>query len=106
MRIVRLYGAGAAERDRALRDAALGRTVEACGIAELQPGVRAHEGERHVHAYPELFVILAGEVTVPIAGGPTDIARAGDIVLVEAGEEHHLTNHTSLPCVVLYLILR
>jgi len=42
---------------------------------------------------------------VPIEGGPSGIARAGDWVLVEAGEEHHLANHTHLPCTALYLIL-
>lgn len=106
MRVIRLHELGAAERDAALREAALGREVTACGVAEFAPGVRAHDGERHVHPHDEVFIILAGEIAVPIAGGPTEVARAGDIVVVAAGEEHHLTNNSTVPCVAAYLILR
>ena len=74
-------------------------------MAEFAPGTVAHEGEKHVHEDDEVFVILTGEIRVPITDGPTDIARAGDWVLVARGEEHHLTNHTQLPCVAMYLIL-
>jgi len=106
MKIIRLHETSAAERDSALRDAVLGREIEACGVAEFPPGVCAHEGERHVHAHDEVFIILSGEVTVPITGGQTEVARAGDIVVVAAGEEHHLTNHGTLPCAAAYLIVR
>ena len=107
MQVIRLYEPPARSSSaQMVQQVMQGRTVEACGVATFPPGSVAHEGERHVHAHDEVFIILAGEITVPIVGGPTDIARAGDWVLVEAGEEHHLTNHTGLPCVALFLILK
>ena len=105
MNIARLHEATAQERDEAVHEAFLGRRVASCGMAEFAPGAVAHEGERHVHEHDEAFIILTGEITVPIVGGPTDVARAGDWVLVKAGEQHHLTNHTHLPCVALWLVL-
>jgi quercetin dioxygenase-like cupin family protein len=94
--IARLHEATAQERDEAVHEAFLGRRVASCGMAEFAPGAVAHEGERHVHEHDEAFIIV---------GGPTDVARAGDWVLVKAGEQHHLTNHTHLPCVALWLVL-
>ncbi len=105
MRVFRVRELSNEQRAEAVRELLLGRRVISCGVAEFAPGVRAHEGEEHVHEQDEVFVILCGEVTVPIKGGPSEVARAGDWVLVEAGEEHHLTNHTRLPCVAIYLIV-
>jgi quercetin dioxygenase-like cupin family protein len=105
MKIVRLHEASAQERSDAVRKAFMGRNVVSCGTAEFAPGTYAHEGERHFHEHDEVFIILTGEITVPIKDGPAGVARAGDWVLVKAGEEHHLTNHTHLPCVAMYLIL-
>ncbi len=105
MTISRLHETATADLDRTVSNAFLNRTVAGCGVAEFAPGSRAHEGERHIHDHDEVFIILTGEITVPITDGPTDVARAGDWALVKAGEEHHLTNHTRLPCVAMYLIL-
>jgi len=105
LRIFRVHDQPADALSHAVRQVFLGRTVQSCGVAHFAPGVCAHERERHVHDHDEVFVILAGEITVPIVGGPADVARAGHLALVEAAKEHHLTNHTSLPCVALYLIL-
>jgi quercetin dioxygenase-like cupin family protein len=94
------------DNQQALRDLLGDRRIAHCGIAEFPPDTVAHEGEKHVHEHDEIFIILAGQITVPVTDGPTEIAHAGDWVLVEAGEEHHLTNHTNLPCVAMYLIVR
>jgi len=106
MKVIRALETPPSENAAAVRDVFLNRTVVACGVAEFAPGRRAHDGEQHVHEHDEVFVILSGAITVPIAGGPADVARAGDWVLVEAGEEHHLTNHTTVPCRAMFLILR
>ena len=106
MKVIRTRETSGKEHNEAVRQAFLGRTVEACGMAEFPPGLRAHEGEEHKHEHDEVFIVLVGEITVPIAAGPTDLARAGDWVRVAAGEEHHLTNHTNLPCRCLFFILK
>jgi quercetin dioxygenase-like cupin family protein len=106
MRVIRALETPSGANSEAVSAIFLNRTVVSCGVAEFAPGCCAHEGERHVHDHDEVFVILHGEITVPIAGGPTDVARAGDWVLVEAGEEHHLSNHATVPCKAMFLILK
>jgi quercetin dioxygenase-like cupin family protein len=106
MRIMRVHETSIQDNSSAVQEVFLNRTVVSCGTAGFPPGTYAHEGEEHVHDHDEVFIILTGEITVPIVNGPTDVARAGDWVLVKAGEEHHLTNHTQLPCVAVFLILR
>jgi quercetin dioxygenase-like cupin family protein len=105
MRVVRLHEIGIDENTRLIREVFLSTSVSNCGVAEFAPGIIAHENERHVHEQDEVFVILSGEITVPTAGGAGEIARAGDWVFVEAGLEHHLTNHTILLCVAMYLVI-
>lgn len=105
MKVLKVHMTEIGENSRAVREVFAGKKVASCGVAMLQPGEVAHEGEYHVHEGEEVFVILSGEVTVPITGGQTDIAGTGDWVLIEPGEEHHLTNHTKLPAVVMYLEL-
>jgi quercetin dioxygenase-like cupin family protein len=105
MQVFRLHESPASRRDEDVRAAMLGRTVVSCGMAEFPPNSQAHQGERHVHQHDEVFIVLTGEITVPIVGEESAVARAGDLVLVGAGEEHHLTNHTHLPCVAIYLVL-
>lgn len=106
MRIVRVHETAEADHRRVVKQVFEHHTVVDCGVAVFAPGECAHCDEEHRHADDEVFVILSGEVTVPITGGPTGVARAGDWVHVRAGEEHHLTNHTHLPCVAMYLMLR
>ena len=125
MKIIRLHETGVHENSRLIREAFLHASVSGCGMAEFAPGLVAHEGERHVHQDDEVFVILSGEITVPatqaseiaIPAAPEsnrcipvppitgEVARAGDWIFIEAGLEHHLTNHTILPCTAMYLVL-
>ena len=106
MEIVRVSETPGEQQGRMVSKVFLNRTVVACGVPTFPPGLCAHEGEKHVHEHDEVFIILAGEITVPIVGGRTGVARTGDWVLVEAGEEHHLTNHANLPCRAMFLILK
>ena len=125
MKIIRLHETSVDENSRQIREVFLHANVSGCGMAEFAPGLVAHDGERHVHGNDEVFVILSGEITVPGVSGSDvvipaapesdislpaspehgEIARAGDWVFVEAGLEHHLTNHTILPCTAMFLIL-
>jgi len=106
MKIIRVHETPPEKHRDVVREVFQDRTVVKCGVAQFSPGCFAHEGEKHVHEDDEVFIILTGEITVPIADGPTDIARTGDWVLIEAGEEHHMSNHTHLPCTAMFLILR
>ncbi len=105
MEIIRMHETSVEENNRLLREKVLQANVSVCGIAEFSPGQVAHDGERHLHVHDEIFIILSGEITVPVEGQSSEIARTGDWVYVEAGLEHHLTNHTILPCVAMYLVL-
>lgn len=105
MEVIRVHETPPAAHRDLVQDVFQNKTVVACGVAEFDPGCYAHDGEEHKHDHDEVFIILTGEITVPITDGPTEIARAGDWVLVQAGEEHHLTNHTHLPCTAMYQIL-
>lgn len=105
MRIIRLHQTPPTDNRDLVREAMAGRSVAACGVAEFAPHTVAHEGEDHRHEHDEVFIILGGEITVPGASGESPIARAGDWVHVPAGTEHHLTNHTHLPCSAMYMVL-
>jgi quercetin dioxygenase-like cupin family protein len=74
------------------------------GVTTLAPGERSHPQGRHVHAYPEVFLILEGSGTVEIDGTPTAIA-AGDVLVVDPGEDHHLTADAVAPLVTSWLDL-
>ena len=45
----------------------------------------------HRHPYPEVFVILEGQVTFTV-GDETIEAVAGDVVIVPAGQPHRFVN--------------
>jgi quercetin dioxygenase-like cupin family protein len=106
MKVIRLHQTAAEDHRDAVRDAMDGRTVVRCGVAEFAPHSYAHEGEQHKHEHPEVFIVLNGEITAAVEGQPDQIARAGDWVLIDADQEHHMTNHTHLPCTCMYLILK
>jgi quercetin dioxygenase-like cupin family protein len=74
------------------------------GVATLAPGERSHPEGRHVHADPEVFLILEGSGTVEVDGTPTAIA-AGDVLVVAPGEDHHLTAGAVAPLVMSWLDL-
>jgi len=104
MRVFKLDSAANAVRASDVKSNLEGRTIVKCGVAEFQPHTVAHQGEPHVHEADEVFVVLRGEMTVPVAGGEAAVLSTGDWVLVEAGEEHHVTNESDTPAVVIYVI--
>ncbi len=42
----------------------------------------------HTHSGPQLLVVLSGRCRVQRAGGPVEIAAAGDVVSIEPDERH------------------
>lgn len=74
------------------------------GVAVLAGGERSHSEGHHEHATPEAFLILEGRGTAEIDGTATEIA-AGDVLIVEAGEDHHLVSSVRSPLVTVWLHL-
>jgi quercetin dioxygenase-like cupin family protein len=50
----------------------------------------------HRHPYAELFIVLDGEARFTVEGAQID-ARAGDVVVAEAGEAHAFVNTGAAP---------
>jgi quercetin dioxygenase-like cupin family protein len=67
-----------------------------------EPGQVSHEGEAHVHAEPEAFVILQGAGEIEVDGARHPIAT-GDVLVIEPGEVHHLISSRDDPLVNLFL---
>jgi len=68
------------------------------------PGFVAHADEpRHVHDdNEEIFVILQGKARVRF-DDRVEHLTAGDVVVIEPGENHHLEADEEEPCINLYL---
>ncbi|MCT9930352.1 cupin domain-containing protein [Planotetraspora sp. A-T 1434] len=66
-----------------------GYRVEGGGVSTLVPGEVSHDEGPHTHPDPEIFLILSGSGRVHIDGTAEDFS-AGDVLIVEAGEDHHL----------------
>lgn len=78
-----------------------------------RPGERSHDvgcvcpacdGKgRHVHPDDaEVFVIMQGKARIEVDGVSHPLV-AGDVVICEPGEDHHLVSDEHDPCVNLYL---
>ena len=79
------------------------------GLGFKKPGQRTHtadgpgDSDRHVHADDrEAFVILQGRAVMEVDGERHPLT-AGDIVVIEPGEDHHLISDETDPCVNLWL---
>jgi len=57
---------------------------------------------KHVHDDHEVFILLQGKARMEIDGTVHDMA-AGDIIVCEPGEDHHLVSDENDPCVNLWL---
>lgn len=78
------------------------------GLGFKPPGFRTHSAQepgssdRHVHDDAEVFVILQGKAVMEVDGEDVPL-RTGDILVIEPGEDHHLTADHDDPCVNLWL---
>jgi quercetin dioxygenase-like cupin family protein len=76
-----------------LVDRAAGSVHQAMTIAELAPGGRV---DLHLHAFEEGVYVLAGALTLGVAGADEELA-ADDYVFVERAVAHSLRNRSSEP---------
>jgi len=74
------------------------------GVYVFKPGETAHPEPRHVHDTGEVFMFLQGRGVLPIDGVDHPI-EAGDVVVVEAGEDHHTRSSTEDPLVAAWCVL-
>ena len=73
------------------------------GLHVSKPGEVAHaDQERHVHEIEEVFIVLQGEGRLPLDDEVYDVKK-GDVIIIEPGENHHMTSSEEDPLVVVWL---
>lgn len=74
------------------------------GVYVFKPGETAHPEPVHVHDVNEVFIFLQGTGVIPIDGVDYSV-EAGDVVLVEAGEDHHTRSSEENPLVAAWYLM-
>jgi mannose-6-phosphate isomerase-like protein (cupin superfamily) len=80
------------------------KRVTGGGIYVFKPGETAHPEPRHVHDVDEVFIIVQGRGVIPIDGVEYPI-KTGDVVVVEAGEDHHTRSSEGDPLVTAWYLM-
>jgi len=103
VRLYRLNHLPEGEHGQIFAGVCAGEYITAGEMLFIPRGLIAHEEEsRHVHASEEVFVILQGKATVHFDEMDETIGP-GDVMVIEAEENHHLESDADDPCVMLYL---
>ena len=113
MKKLRLTDLACGEVDHILEGVIPGKYLSAGALTFKKPGDRSHDAGctchycdgkgRHVHDNEyEVFVFLQGKGRVEVDGAPHDVV-AGDVIVCEPGEEHHVVSDDNDPCVNLFL---
>ncbi|MFQ6132349.1 MAG: cupin domain-containing protein [Armatimonadota bacterium] len=93
----------------AFADLTEGKRITHGGL-HVYEGAETPHTDYHVHDCEEVFVILQGRATLPM--GPFDDPdevhqlETGDVVIIEPGEDHHLTGVAEDPPAVLWFEVR
>jgi mannose-6-phosphate isomerase-like protein (cupin superfamily) len=80
------------------------RTIARGGVYIFKPGEIAHPEPRHVHDTEEVFIFVQGQGVLPIDGVEYQV-KTGDIVIVDAGEDHHLRSSVDDPLVSAWYVM-
>ena len=103
MRLYRLNHLPEEKEGHVFRDLVSGDYLAAGEMLFIPRGRIAHEDEaRHTHETEEIFVILQGKATVHFDDADRTIGP-GDVMVIDADENHHLESDADDPCVMLYL---
>lgn len=78
-----------------------GRYIHQGGLSFHPPGWRTHAEGNHRHDSHEVFVILQGRGEIEINGRRQPI-EAGDVLVIEPGEEHYLIGDPAHPIINLW----
>lgn len=73
------------------------------GVYVFKPGETAHP-EEHIHDVDEVFIFIQGSGVLPIDGVDHPI-KTGDVVIVEAGEDHHTRSSEDAPLVAAWYLM-
>jgi mannose-6-phosphate isomerase-like protein (cupin superfamily) len=74
------------------------------GVYVFKPGETAHPEAVHVHDTAEVFIFIQGQGVIPIDGVDYPV-RTGDVVIVEAGEDHHTRSSEDDPLVAAWYVM-
>ncbi|MGC9347574.1 MAG: cupin domain-containing protein [Anaerolineae bacterium] len=74
------------------------------GVYVFKPGETAHPEARHVHDTDEVFIFVQGRGVIPIDGVDYPV-ETGDVVIVEAGEDHHTRSSEDDPLVAAWYVM-
>jgi mannose-6-phosphate isomerase-like protein (cupin superfamily) len=80
------------------------RRIVSGGLYVFMPGEVAHPEARHVHDVDEVFIFVQGKGVIPIDGTEYPV-QTGDIVIVEAGEDHHTRSSVDDPLVSAWYLM-
>lgn len=80
------------------------RQITGGGIYVFKPGETAHPEPRHVHDVDEVFIFIQGTGVIPIDGVEYPV-QTGDVVIVEAGEDHHTRSSEEHPLVAAWYLM-
>ena len=79
-------------------------TIDHGGVYIFEPGETAHPEARHVHDTDEVFIFVQGRGVIPIDGTDYPV-ETGDVVVVEAGEDHHTRSSEDDPLVAVWYVM-
>lgn len=68
------------------------------GLSFHTPGMRTHDDGPHVHDREEVFCIMQGKGVIEV-NGVTEPIQAGDVIVIEPGEDHHIIGDPNSPIV-------
>lgn len=80
------------------------RRIVSGGLYVFGPGETAHPEPRHVHEVDEVFIFIQGRGVIPIDGQEYPV-QTGDVVIVEAGEDHHTRSSVDEPLVAAWYLM-
>lgn len=89
---------------RLLPDVLGDRRITHGGVYVFKPGEIAHPEPRHVHDTEEVFIFVQGQGILPIDGVEYPV-KTGDVVIVDAGEDHHLRSSVDDPLVSVWYVM-
>ena len=81
-----------------------GRRIASGGLYAFEPGETAHPEPRHVYEVDEVFIFVQGKGVIPIDGHEYPV-ETGDVVIVEAGEDHHTRSSVDDPLVAAWYLM-
>lgn len=81
-----------------------GSRIASGGVYVFEPGETAHPEAEHAHDVAEVFLFVQGRGVLPIDGVDHPI-ETGDVVIVEAGEDHHTRSSTEDPLVAAWWLM-